>query len=760
MGGKQTDLNPGLIARVVQGARYVMTGVKPDGWFGPMQPLQPMAPASVEGRRFDYPVGSNLDQRPRGYEPISFGDLRALADNCDVLRAVIETRKDQMESQDWIIRPKQVGSKKQAATDEQKRKIDDITAFLQSPDKVNSWAQWQRQLLEDRFVIDAAALYKRRTRGGKLYALEVLDGATLKLLLDDSGRLPAPPDPAYQQILHGLPAVDYTRDEIMYPMRNPRSWKVYGYSEVEQIIVTVNIAIRRTLFQLEYYREGSQPDAFLSLPKEWTPDQITAFQKSFDALMSGNLAARRKLKMVPGDAKYQETKQPPMKDQYDEWLARIICYTFSISPEPFVQHTNRGTAETAHDRAVQEGLAPLQRWIKGIVDPVIALEFDAPDLEFAWQDDREMDPKQAADIAVAKVKAGIWSVDEAREADGKEPLGGAYAEPMLATATGYVAPVEAEEQAANREAAQQNAQAATQKPEDATDGHEHDKNEKSAYSRLRKRAHKPVPFNRPVTNKGRKALKRKITPILAEAGRDAARQVTNKLGKLAKDESDNDKRARRIALEIELGALDALVDAVPDELELVAADSGSLALAQIGVGEKSGLVDQVNERAVAYAKDRAAEMVGKRWLDGELVDNPNAEWVITDATRDELQRVIAEGLENNLGHDEIEAAIEEAGAFSAERAELIANTEIGRANSVGALEGYKAARDAGVKVQKEWLPDSDPCPVCQENADAGPIDLDDDFPSGDDAPLAHPWCECTLVPVVEESKTDSSDEEE
>jgi len=504
-GGKQTDISPGVIARVVQGARYVITGAKPAAWFGPLQPLQPMAPSSVEGRRFDYPVGYNLDQGPRSYEPVSFGDLRALADNCDILRSVIETRKDQMESMDWIIRPRfDPDDKRSAATDDQRRRIDAIIGFLQSPDRVVSWSQWQRQLLEDRFVIDAAALYKRRTRGGKLYALEVIDGASLKPLLDDSGRTPSPPDPAYQQVLHGIPAVDYTRDEIMYLVRNPRSWKVFGFSEVEQILITVNIAIRRTLFQLEYYREGSQPDAFLSLPKEWTADQIIGFQKHFDSQMAGNLAARRKLKMVPGDAKYQETKQPPMKDMYDEWLARIICYSFSISPEPFVQHTNKGTAQTAHDRAVQEGLLPLQRWIKSFIDPVIALEFGSPDLEFSWQDDREQDPKQADDMLVADTKAGIISVDEAREAKGLDPLGGAYAQPMLATATGYVAPVDAQEQQVRADTAQQ----AAQQPKGQ--GHEQEKQDektapegkakdqpgakKTAYSRLRKRAHKPVPL--------------------------------------------------------------------------------------------------------------------------------------------------------------------------------------------------------------------------------------------------------------------------
>ena len=764
-GGKQTDISPGVIARVVQGARYVMSGVKPDGWFGPSQPLQPMAPASVEGRRFDYPVAYNLDQRPRGYEPVGFGDLRMLADNCDILRTVIETRKDQMESMDWLIRPKRTGKTPEPATSDQQKRIDQISAFLQSPDRVSNWGQWSRQLLEDRFVIDAAAIYKRRTRGGKLYSLDIIDGATLKPLTDDSGRIPVPPDPAYQQILHGIVAADYTREELIYLMRNPRSWKFYGCSEVEQILITVNIAIRRTLFQLEYYREGSQPDAFMSLPKEWTNEQLVGFQKHWDSMMAGNLATRRHLKFIPGDTKYQEAKQPPLKDMYDEWLARIICQAFSISPEPFVQHTNKGTAETAHDRAVQEGLLPLQRWIKGFIDPIITIEFDSPDLEFAWQDDREQDPKQAADINVAYVKAGVKSINEAREDMGLDPLGDEYDSPMLATATGYVAPIAPDEQQEARATAAEQMQepAAEDDQESNGDAKPEPHATKSAYSRLRKRAHKPIPFDRAVTRKATKAMKAKVARVLTKTGKDIARQVAAKLGKLTKDDIENKDKARRIALGLDLTTLNVLSDVLPEELESVAADTGSLALAQIGVADRSELVNQVNDRAVTYAKDRAAEMVGKRWVDGELVDNPNAEWVITDSTRDELQSIITQGLNDNIGHDAIADAIQEAGAFSADRAELIANTEIARANSVGALEGYKAARDIGVKVMKSWLADSDPCPDCQENEDAGPIDLDSDFPSGDDAPPSHCNCECSLIPVTEDqdgNETEDDSEEE
>ena len=62
--------------------------------------------------------------------------------------------------------------------------------------------------------------------------------------------------------------------------------------------------------------------------------------------MSGNLARRRQTKFMPADFKLIEARQPPLKDQYDEWLARIICYAFSVPASAFVAQVNQATSET------------------------------------------------------------------------------------------------------------------------------------------------------------------------------------------------------------------------------------------------------------------------------------------------------------------------------------------------------------------------------------------------------------------------------
>ena len=44
-------------------------------------------------------------------------------------------------------------------------------------------------------IIDAAGLYPRYSRSGALYSLDVIDGATIKPLIRQDGRAPAPPTP-------------------------------------------------------------------------------------------------------------------------------------------------------------------------------------------------------------------------------------------------------------------------------------------------------------------------------------------------------------------------------------------------------------------------------------------------------------------------------------------------------------------------------------------------------------------------------------
>ncbi len=217
---------------------------------------------------------------------------------------------------------------------------------------------------------------------------------------------------------------------------------------------------------------------------------------------------------------------------------------------------------------------------------------------------------------------------------------------------------------------------------------------------------------------------------LTEAKREAVRDVHKLLARFTKDDKDP---ADKVSLAIDLSALEDLSTEIQPILQDVVDEAGKLTLGSLSIGDES-ITNKVFQRAVDYADSRAADMVTQ----------------ITQTTRDRLRNIIADGLENNIGRQGIADLIEadSSGLFDEGRAELIADYEVGSANGVGSLEGLEQAEEAGVDVMKEWYPDAEACPICLENADAGPIPLDEEFPSGDDAPLAHPNCECSLLGVV------------
>jgi hypothetical protein len=760
------------------------------GWFGPLDPLKPSAPPEVAGRTWDFPSAYNLATTPKAYEAVTFDTLRRLADGYDLLRTIIETRKDQIERMEWSIKARKTNTKAKVEKDSAAKPVegaDAVEAFFQRPDGYHNFSGWIRLLLEDLFVLDAPALYVQRSIGGQMLSLHPLDGATIKRVIDDWGRTPTMPvdgklPTAYQQVLKGYPAIDYTVADLIYRPRNSRTNRAYGYSPCEQIIMTVNIALRRQVFLLNYYTEGNIPEALIGVPDTWTPDQVAKWQEYWDNTFTGDLGARRRAKFVPGGMgkTFVTTKEPELKNEFDEWLARVCCFAFSVSPTPFIKQMNRATGETQKEQSDQEGLAPILMWVKSLIDYIIVTEFKRTDLEFAWGEDIQIDPVDEEKVLTGYVNSGQITRNQSREIRGLDPDSDPNANILMITTPQGAVPLSAYQDTQDR--ADANAAAAADAlaagsatggadggggsndgrgvVSDAADGGNRGSEGKDKAAAIAKgftkRARRlaPLPFDRKATRKAIAGMTHTIKIALTKTGTDVAKQVRKELDNLGKAEGDDEanKIAQEIADALDLSGLQTIATSLGIDLSEVAADAVTEAIAMIGVKDASDLVNQVNERAVAVAKDRAAELVGMKYnAAGVLVENPNAEWAITDSTRDMLRSTIEQGLADNIGTDEIAANIEESFAFSAERADIIARTEVARANSTAALEGYIGARDqTGLIIKKEWLLGPNPCVVCEGNADDGAIELEAEFSSGDDAPPAHPECECALSPIVED----------
>jgi hypothetical protein len=419
---------PWFRKKLMQAINYALTG----SFFAPGEPMKGQNQETA-GRRYDYPSNYNQNIRPRRESGITFETLRAFSKAYDLLRIVIETRKDQVCAFDWSISP----TEENKDSETHKAACKKIQEFFQKPATDMDWDGWLRSIMEDCFVLDAIALWPTY-EGKALHAIEIIDPATIKPVIDESGRRPDPPYPAYQQILKGVVANEYRKGELYYFIRNPMSNTVFGYSHVEQIIMTVNIGLRREKTQLDYFTEGNIPEAIAGVPETWTPEQISFFQKYWDQITTGTENRIGKLKFVPNDAtKIQmlRTDEATLKGEFDEWLMRIICYTFSVSPIPFIKQTNRSVAESMDTVAKEEGLLPLLNYVKRIVDRVIREAMRIEGIEFKWMLREDVEPKTQNEIDMEELEHGVISIDDIRARKGLKPLG---IEPMIWTNSGPV----------------------------------------------------------------------------------------------------------------------------------------------------------------------------------------------------------------------------------------------------------------------------------------------------------------------------------
>jgi hypothetical protein len=758
------DIQPGVIARVAGILRD-----KLEQWFPPLRPLPRVAPQGTPPRRFDYEVGVNIQIQPK----LSVHwQLRELADNYDLLRLVIETFKDHLVKIPWVIRPIAApGQKRPKATGDPR--IGKLTALFNCPDGEQPWDLWLRALLEDLLVIDAPAIEPILTRGGELVRLDLIDGATIAPKIAYDGRIPKPPEVAYQQIVKGAPTVEFTADELIYYPRNRRTHKIYGFSPVEQIQVLVNLALRREMWLLNFFTEGSVPEAYISVPETWTPSQIKEAQDAFDGYLAGNLKNRRKMILGPGRSSgnaIQMLKADAIGGDaiLDELIVRLICFAFDISPQALVKMMNRATAQTAKAQAAEEGMLPLMMYFSGLFNLILRKYCQAPDLEFAWRDEKEEDTGAQAEILQTYISLGVMTVNEGRNVLGLEPVEGGNV-PLVYSAQGPVPLSQAgQQQATTPQGGAQAGVALASSP--AGPGSESCPGGTAAESLPRDErgdgsATKPgrtsgnggretgnVPGetgNPPRRSLGKKDAAPGSYEAVATAEQRAAEGRIRELlavffaeqaAKLVEAYPPDDRKpldwdedawaglAPAISLQLRTGFEQAAQQAL-DALPISKDDSPEISEDEPLDINKDDLWKKVQPHAAEFANARAAELVAQ----------------IADTTRNTVAVLVQKSLEEDLTPQQFKDVVEQYWLFSPERAELIAETELIGSHTRGTLAAWT---QSGLVPGYKWVCDGRPCVTCAANGASRPVEIGERFPSGHDGPPVHPRCQCALSPVL------------
>ncbi len=356
--------------------------------FPPGQPLTPtpgLTGPVGQPRQWAYPLGYNIALRPRATEQTTFEQLRNLAalyDGVLLCERVYFDILGRLELRaipraDLLDEGEDTRSLNAPRLREAARRIE---GFLESPDRAQDLRSWLVAFVRDLLEIDAVAVYTRQTRGGALYALELIDGQTIKPLIDASGRPPQPPKPAYQQFLYGVPAGWYTLNEMDYLRETARTESAYGLSRVERIILRVNQALRKESFDLARFTDGATPLGIIQPPAtlNWTPEQLDTFEQMFNGLLAGNDQVRVRAKVLPPGAGWQALAGDDPLIEFDRFLLNVTVAAFGLTMDElgFTDTSNRSVGQSQEGVVYRRAVAPVVALIANFLTRKVRQWFD------------------------------------------------------------------------------------------------------------------------------------------------------------------------------------------------------------------------------------------------------------------------------------------------------------------------------------------------------------------------------------------------
>jgi hypothetical protein len=473
--------------RAGQGGQLAAPLPRPPQWSqDAFPPGTPLVPAYINRRRadtgraeprlFELPISSNINVNTAPYVP-----WRVLNEAADMplFRKCIERRKGICDL-DFVVTvdPKAVAREASAAGQHEKdvesamrdkyaADIVRVSDWLTTPDAQNDqeWPDWTKALMENRLVYDAVAVYPQISYGGELLALRVLDGSTIKPLLDEYGARPAPPFPFAQQILYGFPRGEFTAtvelgpdgkptvpgwpsDELMYERTVYRPKTPYGMSATEIALLDGIIWMRRMGWMIAEYTEGVMPAAHVEVDgaTDWDVPQWEAWQNALNDHLGGNTAERLKFPLFPPGTKPVQSATIPeqYKPDYDMFLVKLVAGDFGLTATelgfPEVGSLGASFHEGEEDVLNRVTRLPDARWLSKIATKLARRHLAMPNVLMVKILGLESEDEAAADTTAAnQVSSGRMTLNEDRARRGEPAYDFPEADmPMLTGQRGLV----------------------------------------------------------------------------------------------------------------------------------------------------------------------------------------------------------------------------------------------------------------------------------------------------------------------------------
>jgi len=380
--------------------------------------------------------------RSQGYRnkrfSVSYDMLRAMG-KTDIVKAIIETRKDQVKafctpqpdkySTGFIIQKKskfQLNKEEKKLSKQEEEKIEYITNFiLDCGNNENFWDGdnfdiFIGKIVSDSLTLDQATFEIIRNKKGEVTQFFATDGATFRIAdsyQDDDAQnekfIKGYP-PSYVQMYQGKIISEYYPWELAFCIRNPQTdirLNGYGVSELEDMIQTVTAILNAGTYNSNFFKVGSAPKGILKYTGNINPSTVEDFRRQWTQQLSG-VQGMHKIPIINADKLDFINTHVSNKDmeymKYVEFLIKICCAIYKIDPseinfpmggsgdaKPMFEGNNEARLKHSKDKGLRPLLKSIESWINkwliSQIDKDYEFRFVGIESEKGEKDDLDLD---------------------------------------------------------------------------------------------------------------------------------------------------------------------------------------------------------------------------------------------------------------------------------------------------------------------------------------------------------------------------------
>ena len=331
----------------------------------------------------------------------------------------------------------------------EKKRATEISDIILNCGVGYSWSNddfdtFSRKVLRDSLMYDQMCWEAVKTRRGDFHNMVAVDASTIRLAesYDDDcfqARYSRYEEvkgykPNYVQIYQDGVVDEFYPWEMCFGVRNPDSnihINGYGTSELEELIQVITSILWADEYNRKFFSQGSAPKGILRVDPSVSPQQLQAFKQQWQAMVTGVYNSWRTPILESGKMDFinlQSNNRDMEYSAWNEYLIKLSCAIYSISPEEVGFNTSNGQGSTVFEsnnesrlaHSKDKGLIPLLKFYQSRLNKH-AIQLIDPQYQIVFVGYDAMTREKEMELMVKKV-TNIATLDEVREELGYKPL--------------------------------------------------------------------------------------------------------------------------------------------------------------------------------------------------------------------------------------------------------------------------------------------------------------------------------------------------